>query len=258
MRAITWISALLLCAFLLAACGGGDERSNGAANGGGVAASCGAIADIQSYRYTVTLKLQSPAPVTTAPAAGSATPGAPLSAFADALTKLFSDFTLEGAYIAPDRTQAILRFQDEDLELRAVGDKSWLRVGATWQEEKQTEEGVLTPALVCNDIVTEIASSLNSSQAKPETVNGIQTEHYRLDQTTLKQLPQALGAQLPDKYAVDLWLARDGRWPAQVHIESSDVNEKGQPIGFLLDMNIRDVNDQGIRIEPPVIAQAAP
>lgn len=243
-------------AALVASCGGGKGASNGKAPGGGVPTSCDAIAEFSSYRYSVALKLQAPGPQTTSPTPGQ-TAGAPLTAFADALTRLFSDFTLEGAYLAPDRSQAILRFGDEELELRTIGEKSWLRVGAAWQEEQASDDGLLTPLVVCNDIVLQIAPSLANVEAQAETVNGIQTAHYRLDQTSLEQLPQALGGRTPQKYSVDLWLAQPGRWPVQMRIESADVNEKGEPLGFTLSMDVRDLNDQGIRIEPPVMPEAA-
>ena len=164
----------------------------------------------------------------------------------------------------PDRSQAILRFQEEELELRAIGDRSWVRVGTTWQAEQADtaglpagQAGLLTPEIICRDIVLEIAPSLGEAESRQETVNGIQTDHYSLDERTLSELPEALGEQLPDSYAVDLWLAQPAHWPAQLRIESSDVNEKGEPLGFSLSMDIRDVNDQGIRIEPPVIPEAA-
>src|SRR3989304_151706 len=114
--ALGLISLLATGAVLWTACGAGsrDEASDGA-----VSASCDEIPDLQSYRYSVALSLNSASPTPPPPADSQAAP-APLSAFADALTALFSDFTLEGAYVAPDRSQAILRFRNEELELRTI------------------------------------------------------------------------------------------------------------------------------------------
>src|SRR3972149_9453798 len=99
LRAAFAVSLLILATAALTACGGGGGAE------GEVAASCDSISEIQSYRYTINLKLDSPA-FDQSPAQGvtsSGTPAPPLSAFAEALEALFSDLKLEGAYRAPDR-----------------------------------------------------------------------------------------------------------------------------------------------------------
>ena len=209
---------------------------------------------MSSYRYSVKVKLQASAPTQAAasPLSIPATP-APLSALTRALTALFSDFTLEGAYVSPDRSQAILRFQGEELEFRTIGDKSWVRMGGAWQDGKSSDTGLLTPMVICQQVVSEIAPSLPSAGGSDrQTTNGVETDHYHLDQTGLQQLPPVLGARLPEKYAFDLWLARDGCWPVQLQIDSADVNERGEPVGFQLSMGVRDIGDQGISVERPV------
>lgn len=250
-RVRTKTSVLALLAFAavsLVACGGG----NGAE--GEVTASCDSIRDIRSYRYTINLKLQSPA---FEDAAMTGTPAPPLSAFAEALEALFSDLKLDGAYLAPDRTQAVLRFQDEELELRAVGDKSWVRVENTWREQAAEEDfTTLTPEVVCRDIVDEITPSLADADSSREEVNGVEADHFRLTETDLKRLPELLGANpdtsLPNKYQVDVWLAREGRFPVRLDIAAEDTDEQGNAIGLSLFMEFRDLNDPGITIEPPL------
>ena len=134
---------------------------------------------------------------------------------------------------------------------RTIGDKSWLRTGATWQEESQAELGVLTPLVVCNDIVREMSSSLGVVKPQEEDVDGVAAEHYRLEQTELQELPRVLGPGAPEHYTVDVWLAKDGSWPVQLKIGSSEVSETGEPLGFGLTMLIRDIGDRGIHIDPP-------
>ena len=166
----TIVSAL--AALTLWACsGGGTPPTTEAPTDAGtvtpaesmVEASCAAIEDIDSYRYSIALKLETPA----FQQPEEATPN-PLSEFAEALTGLFRDMELEGAFVAPDRSQAVLRFQGEDLELRTIGDNSWIRVGATWQEQPSTpgEEALLTPSSVCADLVRDLAPSLVAHQAR--------------------------------------------------------------------------------------------
>ncbi len=244
-----WIPPVILVAAFSVSCGGGDDGPAADRAGTSPSVSCDPFLEMSSYRYSVKVKLQESAPSTAA--SSQATP-APLSALTQALGALFSDFTLDGAYVAPDRSQAILRFQAEELEFRTIGDKSWVRMGAAWQDEKPSDTGLLTPTVICQQVVSEIAPSLNAGASDRQTANGIDTDHYRLDQTGLQRLPPVLGARLPQQYALDLWLARDGNWPVQLQIDSSDVDERGQPVGFRLSMSVRDIADKGISIEPPV------
>jgi len=251
-RTTSIVSLLIsVAAIVLTACGGSNEDAEGQ-----VTASCDSIREIQSYRYTINLKLQSPAFEN---ASSTGTPAPPLSAFAEALEALFSDLKLDGAFRAPDRTQAVLRFQDEELELREIGDNSWIRVDNTWREQ-DAEEGAttLTPEVVCKDIVDEISPSLADADSERDNVNGVDADHYQLNETDLKRLPDLLGANaqtdLPDKYQVDVWLAREGRFPVRLDIAAQDKDEQGKPIGLSLFMEFRDLNDPGITIEPPVIS----
>jgi len=236
---------LLALAALLAACGGGGNAP--------AAASCDGIAQIQSYRYTINLKLDSPA---FDPAAPAVTPAATFGVYTDALAALFSDLKLDGAFQAPDRSQALLRFNTEELELRQVGDKSWIRIDATWHEQDSaTEPPPLTPDVLCGDVVEEIAPSLDDVESDRQTVNSIETEHYRLNEADLRRLPALLGARpgtdVPDRFQVDVWVEREGRFPVRLEVSAQDTDEQGRPIGLSLLMEFRDINDPGIKIEAP-------
>lgn len=248
MRLLLYALVALLGGLILAACGGGD--------GSLVKASCEAIGGIKSYRYSIALKLQSPA--------FQEPPGDnvddPLSGFAEALTQLFSDIQLEGAFVAPDRSQTIMRFQDEELELRAIGNQSWVRIGTTWQEQAEPpQEGtILTPETVCEDLVENLAPSLQGAEAVEETINGIESRRYHLDEADLEGLPELLGTEaeteLPTDFAVDVWLAEDGDWPVRLQVKAADEEDSGQPVSLELFMEFTDINDRSIEIEPPPVA----
>ena len=248
----TWILPVILIAVLAVSCGGGDDGPATKARTS-VSVACDPIAEMSSYRYSVNVKLQESA-ATQAAAGGASIPAtpAPLSALTQALSALFTDFTLDGAYVSPGRSQAILRFQGEELEFRTIGDKSWVRMGTAWQDAKSSDTGLLTPTVLCQQVISEIAGSLDAGDSDRQTTNGIETDHYHLDQTGLQRLPAGLAARLPQKYALDLWLARDGRWPVHLQIDSADVDERGEPVGFQLSMSVRDAGDKGISVERPV------
>lgn len=251
MKTLTAGSICLLA--LLTACGGPQGTS--VPDRSVQSESCRTIEEIGSYRYSLTLKVDRPEPA--GQGIDGATPSAPLSAFADALTALFSDFTLEGAYIPPDRAQAILRFKNEELELRAIGDMTWVRVGTTWTAEETTDAQLLTPVVVCESIVARILPALSETSPKRQTLRGMQTLHYQLEEGDVQGFEEVLGGSLPEQYTVDLWLAAEGNWPVQLEIRSQPAEGEEANTSFELLMAIRDLNDSGIRIEPPIVASPA-
>jgi hypothetical protein len=252
-----------LAALALWACGGGDSSTDPLDVGGSVTpsllrvqASCDAIQDIESYRYVFEIKRDLP---DTEPP-DDATPN-PLSSITEGIRELFRDSQWEGAFVAPDRSETQVRSGGEELELRTIGDKSWIRVGATWQEQEPPESNVL-PALasLCADIVEELAPSLAAAAGEGDVVNGIETVHYRLSEADLKELPELLGRSgeegLPSEFGVDVWLERDDGWPVRLQITASDTDEEGRPISEQWFMEFSDINDPTIEIEPPPVSPA--
>lgn len=144
------LGSALVVATLLAACSAKDDAGSDP-----LAVSCANIEALDSYRYTINVKLKV-AENPTSTTSPQTSPGA----FADDLNALLSDFTIDGAYIAPDHTTAILRFQEDEVELRAIGNESWERLGTTWQprEDPIDDIALLTPDVVCNDTVRGTSS----------------------------------------------------------------------------------------------------
>lgn len=261
LRALTFSIASALIALAFWACDGGGA---GLPPVGeeitptplAVEPSCAALKDIQSYRYFIDLKLQSPAFQR-----AQETPH-PLSDFAEALASLFSDMELEGSFVAPDRSQTLLRFQGEELEVRIIGDQSWVRVGATWQEQPVPGENdiLLSPGSVCEELVEDLAPSLAAASGELDVVSGLETVHYQLDEAALKGLPELLGPSgqegLPQEFGVDIWLERNEGWPVRLEIAASDTDEEGNPVSLELSMAFSDINDPNIDIEPPPVSPA--
>ena len=221
-----------------------------------VQASCDAIEDIQSYRYV--FQIERDLPDTEPP--DDATPN-PLSSITEGIRELFMDSQWEGAFVAPDRSETLVRSGGQELELRTIADKSWIRVGAIWQEQDPPENNVL-PALasLCADMVEELAPSLTAATGEGDVVNGIETVHYRLSEAELKGLPELLGRSgeegLPSEFSVDVWLERDDGWPVRLQIAASDSDEQGRPISEEWFIEFSDIDDPSIEIEPPPVSPA--
>src|SRR3972149_218705 len=168
---------------------------------------------------------------------------------------------LDGAYQAPDRSQVSLRSGGSaEVEVRTIGDQSWIRVGATWQEQPAPpgEDVLLTPASVCRDIVADLAPSLASSSGEEIVVEGIETEHYRLDRAGLIGLPHLLGRSgqegLPTEFAVDVWLEKEQSWPVRLEVAAANTDEEGRPVSLELFMTFSDIDSDEIEIEPPPVS----
>lgn len=254
------MSALALAVVALAACtGGGASNSDSSQSSASVDASCDALDKIESYRYSVSLQLDVPAPTSTA--VPEATPD-PLGNVATALSELFRDLDLDGAFVAPDRSEILIRPGEDEVEIRTIGEKSWIRAGEEpWQEQEPPDEDVLfTPATICADIVKDLAPSLAASSGTEETVNGIDTVHYELDEADIKSLPELLGRSgeegLPSVFNVDVWLERDEGWPVRLQIEAAETDAQGEAISQELFLEFRDINDPNIEIEPPPVSPA--
>jgi hypothetical protein len=244
-----YLIALAAAALLLAmatACGGDSEESRG------VAVSCDAMDDLESFRYDIAVKLQLPGLQT----AGD-TPAPAFGTYSNTLAALLSDFRIEGAYVAPDRLQAILEFQGDEVELREIGDDRWERLGESWGELDAESPDIqdLTPRVVCDELVRKLGPSLNEGSAQADSVNGIVAQRYTLGRTDLTALGNLLGlsagADLPDEFQVNVWFADDGGWPLKLEVSSSATDPRGQSGSVQLTMELRDVNDSGISIEPP-------
>lgn len=206
--------------------------------------SCANIEALSSYRYTINVKLNVPASTPTP----ATSPQSPESIFRSNLYALLSDFTIDGAYIAPDQTTAILRFQEDEVELRAIGDESWERLDSTWrrQDEPVDDITLLTPDIVCNDTVRGLAPFFAGVKAQKETLQGIETRHYHLEKADIV-LPAGAQSNVPETYQVDLWLAKEGLWPVQLEITAAATAER-------FSMQFQDINDPGIRIDRPTVA----
>jgi hypothetical protein len=245
------IRALLLgglAALAAAAIACGDSNDDA-----GVSAQCEAFDGFASYRYSISVKMQLP----------PLQPGAPepaLGTYADSLAALLSDFQIEGAYVAPDRRQALLDFQGAQVELREVAGQRWERLGAEWAPLAEGAPTVddLSPKVVCTDLVQALAPSMGRASADAVDINGVPTDHYSSEQADAANLAELLGVAdesgLPEEFVAEAWFANDGSWPVRLVMKSQTTDPSGASAAVEFVMELRDVNDASIKIESPAPA----
>jgi hypothetical protein len=247
---------VLLAASLLAACGGGGDEKEATADetteapAAAAATTPGAettevippaqaLADLTSYRLEMRFTLE-----------GGDTEGM------GALS-----MNLEGAFVAPDRSQTNVSAHLGDLELGeeaiTIGDQSWVKAGDSWvEEEPQFDLGDLSPASLLADFDPAQLRVLKPSQ---ETVNGVKSLRYSIDRAdieSLSGLSSLFGSDenlvdLPEQFDISLWLAEDGGWPVRITMTAQGAIESGGEISLDFSLDITDVNDPGIKIEAP-------
>ena len=257
---LRYVAALLvlLCAGLLAACGGdGDEKEAAeqkppaAADATAAAtpeedgstdettAPAEAFAGLESYRIAMRFSLEG----------GTGDVGEALA------------MDLEGAFVAPDRSQAKVSARLGELELEeetvTVGDQTWVKTGDVWVEgEAQFDISDLSPASLLEDLQPEQLRVLKPTK---ETVNGVKSLRYSIDRGDIESLGNLSALfgdgegleSLPEDFNIDLWLAEDGGWPVRLTMVAKGAIEGADEISLDFSLDITDVNDPGIEIEPP-------
>jgi hypothetical protein len=264
---------ILLGAVVLSACGGGGKEEEAANEKAPEAAATVAA----TAAVTPSATAAATAAVTPEEGTAEATSG-PVDAFAKlqsynmkmhfvlegAATETPGSLTLdlEGAFVAPDRTQAHVSASLGDLKLEeesiTIGGQTWLKTGDNWVEgEPQFQLSDLSPASLLEGLGQD---QLRLLKPEKDSVNGVDSLHYSIDRAdveTLRSLGALLGqdgdlTNLPEEFSVDLWLAEDGGWPVRLTMTASGTMNGSDQMSLDFSMDITDVNDPDISIEPPV------
>jgi len=238
-------------------------------------------ADITSYRYTMETSMEAPElmeelmqELEGATEEEEGLGGALVQLFGGFLMAFTQGATVEGAYVAPDRSWDKMTLGGKPFaEVIQIGDRSWFRMGEMdWTESgaelPSQEEGVTSQIsvtvsspteLLCEGSPVELMSTVPGLRTEKETINGIKAVHYHIDEADLRLLAALFGEgegaeEMPESATgtMDVWLAEDGNWPVRVEGEVSYTDEEGRSITFDVCMEIKDINDPDIEIEPPI------
>jgi len=241
--------------------------------------SCEVPDDIKSYRITMSVKMDIEGleealeeAEQTAEAGVEGAEDEPFAELGEALAPLMgglltglTDMRVEGAFVAPDRSEVWMKFGELELSSITIGDNEWIKVGAgEWQKSGEQVDGwtVTTEGSDLGDLCEGFAfPELSGLEAREETVNGVATYHYHLDEPDISDLAQFFDEDLFEETedvegvlqegVLDLWLAKEGNWPVRMEGEFSFTDEEGTEISASFLMEVKDLNDPDIKIEPP-------
>ncbi|MEZ4501059.1 MAG: hypothetical protein R3C39_00325 [Dehalococcoidia bacterium] len=182
------------------------------------------------------------------------------------------DFTVDasGAIVAPDRQQSTIKadlgFLSINLESISIGEDSWTREpGGEWTTASEGGFGDLgfdvspTDVLPTEDdqTLSDLRDILADREWESEEVNGIDAVRYDITREDLVAMVTETGtaqdlADLEDMQEFDgsIWLERSTGIPVKLLVDASGTVD-GEENTIHLELNLKDLNDDSIEIEPP-------
>ncbi len=183
------------------------------------------------------------------------------------------ELSAEGAFEGRDRLSCTLNISIAGLEIVQriiiVGEDGWLHEGRGFQTFASTDPEIVDDLDTCpgSPLFWEDFdfSDLGAVRGEPETKNGVASRHISLDDLlgaapAFGFSPEELAAVTV--HAADVWVARDGGWPLSLHMDFEAPPDffggdfpfqlrPGRTVRATLTVNITDVNDPSISVEPP-------
>jgi len=215
---------------------------------------CQALQDFETYRYSFNMEISSPEPSET-PAQPALTPTATITREFPPGSYLF-EYAMNVSYQAPDRFEALISAAGGDwYPMIFIGDEAWVQLENIWTESASPGVGY-EPVSICEAVLADLDLSLVEPQE--EEINDVKTLHYTFsDAFSEGAMGKIYGEQsdmgiLLKNLDVDLWLAEKDNWPVRIDTSSSGVYADGRELRVHLLIEISDVNDEDIRVEPPL------
>ncbi len=269
MRSLALATVVALAAVVAVACGGGGESPT-PASPTAIAptveaarlAACNALEAFKTYRFTSHLKLESPEPSgenTATPQPTATTEGettaTPARGHPPFTGPFLWDYQVDADFVAPNRISVVITGGSTlPLPIILIGDQGWVQLEGSWME--QTDQVIPYQARdICQALFPEL--DLSAVQPQSETVNDTATLHYSLSGVAKGQAlakimgPDSDANYLIQKISVDIWLAEKGGWPARTEIRGSGFYADGRELRMELTIDVKDVNNKKIKVEPP-------
>jgi hypothetical protein len=269
MKKLRWILAPLAAGLLaLTAACGGDDDTNNQSNDGGTTSGSGAavsqelnlaqaatqLAELRSFRFDLSfsldLDLEGLGDVETD---DDDEFGAD---FAAAFLALFSDISMQGAYVAPDSFDMQMSIAGESVHYVQIGTEAWVDDGSGWMVT-EPDGGDLSlfgdPTSFATDFLPD--EVLQNAKITDDEVDGVPAKRYHFDKDSLQAVASDLGENTADfadidEMQLDVWLI-EGNIPAKFEIKVSGTDPDGLEMGLQAKFEISDINGD-FDIERPI------
>lgn len=249
-----FLALLTLVGGLGVACGGGEDSEGPAPPlTEGTLVPCSALEDLNTYRYSVQVTMESPEPAgTPAEPTVTATPGITRPYTGDFVL----DYRIDADFVAPDRTQAVVTSGSGELPMLFIGQEAWIQLGeGRWTRPDYQPPLPYQPLDVCQALLPELDLTLLEPQE--EEANDVKALRYTLSEAPAgRALAKIFGPEsdvtlLVTELSVDLWLAKSGGWPVRTEISGSGLYADGRELHVHLLIDVKDANSGDISVEPP-------
>lgn len=268
MKKLRWILAPLAAGLLAltVACGGDDDNQNNdgaAASGSGAAVSqelnlaqaATQLMELRSFRFDLSFKLDLDLD-SLGDLEGGDDDDEFGAAFAAAFLALFSDISMQGAYVAPDSYDMQLSLAGEDVHYVQIGAEAWVDEGSGWTVTTP-DGGDLSflgdPTTFATDILPD--EVLQNAKVSDDEVDGMPAKRYHFDKDSLQAVAADLGEDTADfaeidEMQLDVWLI-EGNIPVKFEIKVSGTDPDGLEMGMQAKFEISDIN-KDFDIERPI------
>lgn len=268
MKKLRWILAPLAAGLLAltVACGGDDDNQNNdgaAASGSGAAVSqelnlaqaATQLMELRSFRFDLSFKLDLDLD-SLGDLEGGDDDDEFGAAFAAAFLALFSDISMQGAYVAPDSYDMQLSLAGEDVHYVQIGAEAWVDEGSGWTVTTP-DGGDLSflgdPTTFATDILPN--EVLQNAKVSDDEVDGMPAKRYHFDKDSLQAVAADLGEDTADfaeidEMQLDVWLI-EGNIPVKFEIKVSGTDPDGLEMGMQAKFEISDIN-KDFDIERPI------
>lgn len=233
---------------------GGEESPTPSPTGEDAAlAPCRALEALKSYRYSVDLTLQSPELAETP---GEPQPTPTTTLMPRYTTAVRFDYHIDGAFVAPDRTEALITPGGGDaFTMMVIGDQVWIELAGTLTPTQQKGDIPYRPLDICEAVLFD----LDRSQVVPEEekVSGVKSLHYTFPQASSPAAMAKIFGQGSDMdiliktLDVELWLEEKDGYLLRLDLSGSGLYGDGRELRIHMSADIRDANSGDIRVEPP-------
>jgi hypothetical protein len=148
-----------------------------------------------------------------------------------------------------------------EIEVIQIEGQLWMRMGEQWMQTPAQDAdpaGELTNMFDVAELLDDI-EDMDYEYLGREVVNGVDTRHFQFEAESLSRLFDLGETEMAQEGTVDIWVADEADLPAFAArmMMTSEGEVEGKQTQTTFELNVYDVNDPSINIQPPKEAASA-